>query len=60
MKEEPREEEEELERTRMNSKRLGSFKESKYTVTEEEITYINRHFCLLSASRQNYLLNNKK
>lgn len=44
-------EEEEEQRPRVNPKKLGSFKEGKYVVSEEEISVITKHFVLLHASR---------
>jgi hypothetical protein len=54
------EEEEEQERPRVNPKKLGSYKDGRYTVTDEEIAYITKSYVMVHALRQDYLLNNKK
>jgi hypothetical protein len=51
---------EEEEKPKVNPKKIGVFEEGKYLVTDEEITWIAKHFCLMHAARQDYLLNNKK
>jgi hypothetical protein len=50
----------EEEKPKLNTKKLGSYKEGRYTVTDEEIAYINKSFVMVHALRQDYLLNNKK
>ncbi len=53
-------EEESEERPKVNAKRLGSHVDGKFQVTDEEIAFITKHFVLIHAARQDYLLNNKK
>ncbi|CDW73762.1 UNKNOWN [Stylonychia lemnae] len=47
-------------RPKVNPKRLGQRIEGKFVVTDEEILYMTKYYVLLHASRQDYLMNNKK
>jgi len=51
---------EQEERPKVNAQRLGQKIEGKFVVTDEEIAYITKYYVLLHASRQDYLMNNKK
>jgi hypothetical protein len=48
------------EKQKVNPKNVGVHEEGKYLLTDDEINWIAKHFCLMHAARQDYLLNNKK
>jgi hypothetical protein len=45
------EEEDEQEKPRVNPKKLGRYKDGRYTVTDEEIAYITKSFVMIHALR---------
>jgi hypothetical protein len=47
---------------RVNPARIGRFSpdSGRYVLTDEEISYITKHFLSMQGKRQDYLMNNKK
>ena len=53
-------EEETAQKGKVDKDNVGTFNDGQLQLRDAEINWINKHFCLMHANRQDYTLNNKK